>query len=992
MEENILLKLEINANQSITSINELIQQNKELAQILRDAPKQGEKGFEELSDVLKENSKRFADNRKEILEFNRDLREVEVAADSMIGLSRTLRTLESEYKLLGKAAREGIDGQKQADEILKIRTELKKLEKDLGDNRRNVGNYQEAIENAFGSNSPLASAVIQIRDFGASAALGLGVGLALDVLADFGAEMSEAVQRFRDLRGAIRELTGAGGGDLDQFAIGINAVAVTFKKDSATIIEATNALSKRLGIGFGEALTQVEQGLLANQNQSDKFLDSLREYPAVLANATDDVELLAKISTEGTRGGFFTDKLEDSIKEADLALKENQKSISDTLRILGSDFADKLANDVRTGAISTIDAIKRISDRGNELGIDLQTIQEITANVFKSAGEDVGGFGNVVDVVFRASNKSLEDYIDNTNEVVRVQQINLQSVKQLGAAQNELSKSLSGLGASETSIFNRIKEFGFEFADAFVKAAAIVKFFFAGLQSGYQEIEREIGLFTDRLRIRGLQFQRTFTINSEQRNELESQINSLTSNVNRRASFAGKSFGEAFNEGFDDARREFNERRSVFANETEAKVVAKKLGEGIGESIGEGIGESIESTSDIIADEIEKILIDASSLGSVFDKLQISAEAQNSIKQTTDEIRKLLEVIRSGGVLLDESLSEQSLQGIERIKKQLKESAQLRTDAAQKELQEREAIQQFAINSARQLADTIFDIRTQAIDRQLDRELDALDERTERDLELVEDNADLTRQVNERADREREELEREAFERAKRLSIAQAAISGALAILSTLAAIPGPIDILSLGTIRALQVGAIALTTGLQIAAISSQDFAEGGMVDWGEDSHAKGGSKARVRRGGDVRNIEMHKGESMYVVSGDSTGAQKQALSDRNQMYGGKAFVGTSILTSDRRRQIMAMDELIYKGTTGKPFVNVKYPTPPKYQNGGEVGLSGKGETVNVMMSDAQFERMERTMKNGIESADLVNTVIDEIARRELLANEQSV
>lgn len=97
-----------------------------------------------------------------------------------------------------------------------------------------------------------------------------------------------------------------------------------------------------------------------------------------------------------------------------------------------------------------------------------------------------------------------------------------------------------------------------------------------------------------------------------------------------------------------------------------------------------------------------------------------------------------------------------------------------------------------------------------------------------REIELAEGNTQVQAELRQRLDDEIQEIEREAFERQKRLQIAQALISGAQAIVSTLAAVPGPADILSLGALRGIQVALVAATTAAQIAAIESQGFEQG--------------------------------------------------------------------------------------------------------------------------------------------------------------------
>lgn len=89
--------------------------------------------------------------------------------DSYRALDAQLQLLKSTYKELSREAREGIEGERIAGEVQSISTELKRLDKLLGDSFRNVGNYEESIQKALAGTEGLLS--------GSLAALGTGLGL-----------------------------------------------------------------------------------------------------------------------------------------------------------------------------------------------------------------------------------------------------------------------------------------------------------------------------------------------------------------------------------------------------------------------------------------------------------------------------------------------------------------------------------------------------------------------------------------------------------------------------------------------------------------------------------------------------------------------------------------------------------------------------------------------------------------------------------------------
>ena len=149
------------------------------------------------------------------------------------------------------------------------------------------------------------------------------------------------------------------------------------------------------------------------------------------------------------------------------------------------------------------------------------------------------------------------------------------------------------------------------------------------------------------------------------------------------------------------------------------------------------------------------------------------------------------------------------------------------TQIANKQIFDGIALGLSATQQAIQQASTFSNIR-------LENETRAINDRYDAEIEAAGENAELISQIEEERDAELEEVQRKAFERQKKLQIATALVSGAQAIISTLAAVPGPIDIASLGAFRIAQIALAAATTAAQIAAINKTSFADGGYTGRG--------------------------------------------------------------------------------------------------------------------------------------------------------------
>ena len=208
---------------------------------------------------------------------------------------------------------------------------------------------------------------------------------------------------------------------------------------------------------IGQALDALETGFLAGADAQEGFLDKVREYPTQLDNAGFSLQEFIKLATTEVRAGIFDDKLLDTIKEANLSITELTQTQKDALLPLGAEFVAELEKGIRSGEITTRDALISIADQAKKSGADLQQIQVVTADIFKGAGEDAGGFEKVIGAVFDAIETDYNSLIDTENELVRQQQELLRLNNEFAQAQNELAKELGAVDGSLQSVGLQLK-------------------------------------------------------------------------------------------------------------------------------------------------------------------------------------------------------------------------------------------------------------------------------------------------------------------------------------------------------------------------------------------------------------------------------------------------------------------------------------------------------------------------------------------------------
>jgi len=388
--------------------------------------------------------KAATDTRKEIRDQERDFKQAKFPADSIIGLRKRYRELFHEIEGLSKADPEFKRKSKEAKELS---DEINKLSKNAGSYKDNIGRYAESIGGLFGNFGSLAGGL----------AAGGGIVAGLEILKEGVVIVSELTQEMVKLRGEISNLTGAQGEELDRFAAKLSSVAKTFGKDTNELLISANALAKAYDIDLGQALDQISKGFLAGADAQGEYLKKIEEYPIHLKNAGFSVEEFIKLATQEVRAGIYDDKLIDTIKETDLSLKEFTKTQRDALLALGPEFANALEKDIRSGEISVKEALVRIVEESKKQGLNLQQFQTITADIFKGAGEDAGGFAKVAEVVFNAMQGSVDDLINTENQLVQ-QQLELLRVNQEFAdAQVDLANELGAVDGSLKTVGIQIK-------------------------------------------------------------------------------------------------------------------------------------------------------------------------------------------------------------------------------------------------------------------------------------------------------------------------------------------------------------------------------------------------------------------------------------------------------------------------------------------------------------------------------------------------------
>jgi hypothetical protein len=170
--------------------------------------------------------------------------------------------------------------------------------------------------------------------------------------------------------------------NVDEMSAKIHKISKIFNEDSIEIAKAANAMTKQIGGSFESNLALLQAGYEKGANLNGDMLDQFKEYgPQVRELGLDASQMLAIMANAG-KNSIFSDKAIDSIKEANLSLKEIGPAQMAALKGIGLDFE----KDIR--GKTSFQAVQLISKAMNSA--TTQAKQLALTDIFKGAGEDAG--------------------------------------------------------------------------------------------------------------------------------------------------------------------------------------------------------------------------------------------------------------------------------------------------------------------------------------------------------------------------------------------------------------------------------------------------------------------------------------------------------------------------------------------------------------------------------------------------------------------------
>lgn len=426
-----------------------------------------------------ENAKKLAELKqasKEQNDINKLLVKINQSAEGSYNRLSAQYSLNKIYlNNMSKAERESTkEGQELERQTREIYEEMKRLQEATGKHQLNVGNYREASEaveaygdklkETLGLNTRFGDSLLAMGRGGAAAkgmlkavgdgALALGrtlltllanpVFLAMAGIAAAGAAFKWWFDYNSGLVEATRltsQFTGKSGEDLKRYRNQAQAVADTFGADFKDTLTAANAVAKQFGVSADEALAAVRDGFVAGGDANGEFLDTLKEYPAYFQQAGLSAREFVAVVAQAGKSVVFSDKAVDSIKEADLRLREMTPATASALEGIGMS-AEAVKKGITDGSQTTFQVIRQVSERLSELPANASEVGTAVADIFGGPGEDAG-------LQYLTTLKDIETNLDKvkeqSGELGRLQEANLRSQANLKDAVSNFADATGGV-------------------------------------------------------------------------------------------------------------------------------------------------------------------------------------------------------------------------------------------------------------------------------------------------------------------------------------------------------------------------------------------------------------------------------------------------------------------------------------------------------------------------------------------------------------------
>lgn len=353
---------------------------------------------------------------------------------SLKKLRAELILLTSQYDKLSAAERNEASGKELETKIKNLTKEVSDLEQNTGRFQRNVGNYSSAFKGLKGNISGIQDGFNQIKsgdvaggfDTISESSKGLGknllaflvspIGIVIGVVTGLIVSLKAWYDYNEKISGQtsfLKKTIGTQGESLKALRADIQATAETMKVDFMSM---SKVIDDALDLGLAKdefsALASIQKGLLQAPDKNE-FLSQLQNNAIAAKNLGMDLDQLRGFILAVEQNGGDATAILGAMQKGSQNLAtalSNDKLKSSLNNAFGSVFTNDILQKIKTGELSTIDALQKISFESQKVGLNVSQQAELAKQMFGKSAIAAGGYELVLKNVadsYELQNKKL---------------------------------------------------------------------------------------------------------------------------------------------------------------------------------------------------------------------------------------------------------------------------------------------------------------------------------------------------------------------------------------------------------------------------------------------------------------------------------------------------------------------------------------------------------------------------------------------------------
>ena len=267
------------------------------------------------------------------------------------------------------------------------------IRKACSDAKSQLSNLQgtfKGLDSVLGSINPnLQSAIGTMQGLvGAARNLVNPYTAATAAVAGLGVAWVTYNQTLEEETNITKKFLGITGDELLATRNAIKSISDTYSQDYTTSLGMVDQLTKQFGISAKDATDMIAVGMAGGANAADNMAGMISQYSGAFSDAGISAQEFIGVMAQ-TESGLFNEQGMSMITKAGAKIREMSKATADSLDAIGIS-SGAMTKALSDGSMTSMEAIKKISEKLRTLSPDTQEYAQVVKNVFGKVGVQAG--------------------------------------------------------------------------------------------------------------------------------------------------------------------------------------------------------------------------------------------------------------------------------------------------------------------------------------------------------------------------------------------------------------------------------------------------------------------------------------------------------------------------------------------------------------------------------------------------------------------------